>query len=72
MLKPRKTRKCRAQMTFRPDGAVYYSPNRKKPLVFTEQDVKDATAFRFPRPANVWYGMRALQAHVDRKESQNA
>jgi len=72
MLKPRKTRKNRAQMTFRNDGtAAYYSPNRK-PLTLSEENFATVAQIKFRNPANIWYGMRAMQAHIERKEAQNA
>ncbi|ANZ49509.1 putative terminase large subunit [Erwinia phage vB_EamM_Kwan] len=68
MLKPRKTRKNRAQMTFRNDGtATYYSPNRK-PLKLSEESFATIAKLRFRNPANIWYGMRAMQAHIERPE----
>ncbi|QXO09583.1 hypothetical protein pEaSNUABM11_00159 [Erwinia phage pEa_SNUABM_11] len=71
MLKPRRSRKNRAQMTFRNDGTgAYYSPNRKV-LRITEEDFATIAKLKFPNPANIWYGMRAMQAHIERKEAEN-
>lgn len=68
MLKPRKTRKNRAQITFREDGGTtYYSPNRK-PLKHTKEQVDTLAKIVFQRPANIWYGMRAIQAHNNRPD----
>jgi hypothetical protein len=68
MLKPRKTRKNRAQITFREDGGTtYYSPNRK-PLKHTKEQIDTLAKIVLQRPASIWYGLRAIQGHNNRPD----